>query len=356
MCPAWQSGPYHEQPAGYHAYYSEEVALVYRDLQRTGLQEDMPEEDRAGPVNRSARSPNNPPMYEEALQSLGRAPTVADLGPHSPDSCSSSLVPYEAEEDSNPEEDQNQQEVTPNQMEIEDPATAEAPVKKGMGIAVGPGNYQPTPPRYVRADKDSEDDKDTDEDIEAPYLAPEQNPTPKTPQDEQTAPTLLKSKFASAEDSQMSSDDESIPELIDLREEEEVLPPSPPKKANCRTTLELHERIAVTSEKLPVFPFPPPKENAETTLVAAPGVHIEEVPKEQIIYIDDNTVPSPLTLLERQVDHLLRPPPTGPAPITTRPLCHPKEDINPSRCRRREDIPQALLGRRLSKKDKKGNP
>ena len=61
MCPAWQSGPYHEQPTGYHTYYSEEDALVYRDLQRTKLQEDMPEEDRAGPVDRSARPPQQPP-------------------------------------------------------------------------------------------------------------------------------------------------------------------------------------------------------------------------------------------------------------------------------------------------------
>ena len=189
MHPAWQSGPYYEQPTGYCTYYSEEDTLVYRDLQRTGLQEDMPEEDGAGPVDRSARPPNNPPKYEEALHSLGRAPTVADLGPHSPDSCSSSLVPYEAEEDSNPKEDQNQQEVTPDQMETEELAMVEAPAKKGMGIAVGPGEYQPAPPRYMRADEDSEDDKDTDEDedIEAPYLAPKQNPTPKTPQDEQTA-------------------------------------------------------------------------------------------------------------------------------------------------------------------------
>ena len=110
-------------------------------------------------------------------------------------------MPYEAEEDSNPEEDQNQQEVTPDQMETEELATVEAPAKKGMGIAVGPGEYQPTPPRYLRADGDNEDDKDTDEeeDIEAPYLAPKQNLTPKTPQDEQTAPTLPKGKFASAE-------------------------------------------------------------------------------------------------------------------------------------------------------------
>ena len=219
----------------------------------------MPEEDRAGPIDRSARPPNNPPKYEEALHSLGRAPTVADLGPHSPDSCSSSLVPYEAEEDSNPKEDQNQQEVTPDQMETEELVMVEAPAKKGMGIAVGPGEYQPAPPRYMRADEDSKDDKDTDEDKdrEAPYLAPKQNPTPKTPQDEQTAPIPQKDKIASGIDSQVSSDDESIPELIDLREEEEVSPPSPPKKANCPTTLRLYEKTAVTTEKLPVFPFSP---------------------------------------------------------------------------------------------------
>ena len=238
--------------------------MVYRDLQRTGWQEDMPEEDRAGPVDRSATPPNNPPKYEEALHSLGRAPTVADLGSHSPDSCSSSLVPYEAEEDSNPEEDQNQQEVTPDQMETEELAMVEAPAKKGMGIVVGPGEYQPAPPRYMRADEDSKDDKDIDEDIEAPYLAPKQNLTPKTPQDEQTAPTLPKGKFASAKDPQVSKGDESIPELINLREEEEVSPLPPPKKANRPTTLGLHEKTAVTTEKLPVLPFPPLKENAKT--------------------------------------------------------------------------------------------
>ena len=94
-------------------YYSEEDALVYRDLQRSGLQEDMPEEDREGQIDRSARPPIDLPTYEEALHSLGRAPTVADLGPHSPGSCSFSLVPYEAREDSNPEEDQDPQERAP---------------------------------------------------------------------------------------------------------------------------------------------------------------------------------------------------------------------------------------------------
>ena len=175
---ACRSGPHHEHPAEHHTYHDEEDTLVHRDLQRSGWLEDMPEDDRTGPLDRPTRSPNNPPTYEEALHSLGRAPTVADLGLHRPDSCSSSLVPYD--EDSNPEEDQDQLEVTPDQMETEDPATAEAPVKKGMGIAAGPGNYQPARPRYVRANGDSEDGQDTNEegDIEAPYLAPKQNPVP----------------------------------------------------------------------------------------------------------------------------------------------------------------------------------
>ena len=106
-CPAWQSDPYYEHPAEYGTYYSEEDTLVYHDLQRFGLQEDMPEEDREEQIDRSARPPIDHPIYEEALHSLGRAPTIADLGPHSLGSCSSSLVPYEAGEDSKPKDDQN---------------------------------------------------------------------------------------------------------------------------------------------------------------------------------------------------------------------------------------------------------
>ena len=74
MHSARRSNPYYEHPAEYHTYYSEEDTLVYHDLQRSGLQEDMPEEDREGQIDRSARPPIDPPTYEEALHSLGRAP------------------------------------------------------------------------------------------------------------------------------------------------------------------------------------------------------------------------------------------------------------------------------------------
>ena len=55
-------------------------------------------------------------------------------------------------------------------METEEPATVEAPAKEGMGIAVGPEEYTPASPRYVRDGEDDADDQDTDggEDVEAP--------------------------------------------------------------------------------------------------------------------------------------------------------------------------------------------
>ena len=324
--PSHRSGPHQEHPAGHHTYHDEEDALVHRNLQRSGWLEDMPEDDRTGPLDRPARCPSDSPMYEDALHSLGRAPTMADLGHHRPDSCSSSLVPYD--EDSNPEEDQNQLELTPDQMETEDPATAESSVKKGMGIAVGPGNYQPAPPRYVRADEDSEDGQDTDEegDIEAPYLAPKQTPVPIPSQDEPTAQAPSKEKNPPAEDSQDSSGEESIPELIDFREGEEVPPPSLLKKANRPTTLGLHKKIAVTSEKLPAFSFPPLKDQIKALPAASPEIHPEEVPEEQIIYIDDDADPFPLCLLERQVDHLLMPPLSDTTPMAQKAPKSPSRD------------------------------
>ena len=211
-------------------------------------------------------------------------------------------------------------------METEEPTMVEAPAKEGMGIAVGPEEYTPVSPRYVRDGEDDADDQDTDggEDVEAPFLAPKGNPTPKTPWDKQTALTPLKGNTAPAVDPQASSSDESIPELIDLREEEGV----PPKRINHPTTLGLNKKMAFMTEKTPTPPSPFPQGNAMTFLVAAPEVNLEAeaVPEEQIIYIDDDTDPSPLTLLERQVDHLLMPPPTDTTPTVQRAPMPPRRD------------------------------
>ena len=62
ICPSQRSGPHHEHPDECHTYHDEEDALVHRNLQRSGWQEEVPEDNRAHPVDRSARPPpNNPP-------------------------------------------------------------------------------------------------------------------------------------------------------------------------------------------------------------------------------------------------------------------------------------------------------
>ena len=143
-------------------------------------------------------------------------------------------------------------------METEEPAMVEAPAKEVMGIAVGPEEYLPASPRYVRDGEDDTDDQDTDkdEDVEAPFLAPKDDPTSRTPQDVQAALLSLKGSTATAKDPQVSSSDESIPELIDLGKEEDASPSLPPKRVKCPTTLGLDKKMATTAEGSQ-FPLPP---------------------------------------------------------------------------------------------------
>ena len=93
-----------------------------------------------------------------------------------------------------------------------------------------------------------------------------------------------------------------MPELIDLREEGEKPSPFPSQKAKHPTML-----------KLPALYSSPPKGRGGNDQGAATGVCQEKVQEEQIIYIDDDRDPSPLQLLERQVDSLLMLPPADSA-------------------------------------------
>ena len=84
-------------------------------------------------------------------------------------------MPYDMEEDRDPDKTQEQQEGILEQMEVEEQDTTGAPIKRGMGISAAPKKYQPAPPRYIRAGENSEDEEDgqdEEEDLEAPYLAP----------------------------------------------------------------------------------------------------------------------------------------------------------------------------------------
>ena len=92
------------------------------------------------------------------------------MGPQSPESCSSFLIPYATEEDRDPGETQEQQEGTLERMEAEGQDTTEAPVKRGMGISDAPKEYQPAPPRYIRTGENSEDEENGQDGEEAVHV------------------------------------------------------------------------------------------------------------------------------------------------------------------------------------------
>ena len=301
--PSHRNGPHSEHLVGHHHPQTEGGALMPGDLQRSGQLGGPLEDDGAELSDQPTGFLRDPPTYEEALQDLGRAPTEADLGPRSPELCSSSLMPYDVEEDGDQDETQEQQEGILEQMETEEQDIIEAPIKRGIGIKVAPEKYQPASPRYIRAGEDSgdeEDGQDKEEDLEAPYLAPKPALFSGPAQSEKSVWMPAAGDTAPAED---LSDPESIPELIDLREEGERLSPFPSQKAQCPTML-----------KLPALIFPPLEGQKGNDQEVVIGICQEKVPEEQIIYIDDDRDPSPLQLLEKQVDSLLMLPPADCAP------------------------------------------
>ena len=175
-----------------------------------------------------------------------------------------------------------------------------------MGIRVAPRDYQPAPPRYIKAgenSKDEENGQDEEEDLEAPYLAPRLVPSSRPAQNEGLTRIPIKGDQTPVKDLSESELSDSIPELIDLREEGEKPSPFPSQKAQHPTML-----------KLPVLYSSPPKGLRRDVQEAATGVCQEKVPEEQIIYVDDDMDPSPLQLLERQVDSFLILPPKQTLP------------------------------------------
>ena len=120
----------------------------------------------------------------------------------------------------------------------------------------------------------------------------------------------------------------------------------------------LDKKLAITAEGSPILPprFSKGKAGKRTTPVAAPKVNIEveEVPKEQII--DDDTDPSPLSLLERQVDCLLMPPPVDTTPIAQRPPLPPTMDQQTPKVPEMRRHPSDAVGKRTVQERRKGKP
>ena len=106
------------------------------------------------------------------MRSLGRAPMQEDLGPFSSVSLSSSLVPYE---DDSPEDEQNQPEGAEGMGNVEEDTTKKEEAMEELSAIQT--DYVPQSPKYIPADED--EDMSSNEDLEAPYLAPHSvNPAP----------------------------------------------------------------------------------------------------------------------------------------------------------------------------------
>ena len=132
---------------------------------------------------------------------------------------------------------------------------------------------------------------------------------------------------------------ESIPKLIDLREEGEKPSPFLSQKAYHPTML-----------KLPIPYSSLPKGQKENDQEAATGVCQEKVPEEQIIYIDNDRDPSPLQLLEKQVDGLLMPPQADNAPKARKTYRSPGRGLQLSKMSEEERSPGAIKKRTLQER------
>ena len=86
------------------------------------------------------------------------------------------------------------------------------------------------------------------------------------------------------------------------------------------------------------------------------NIEAEEVPEEQIIYIDDDADPSPLSLLERQVDHLLMPPPADTTPIVQRPPLPPRMDQQTPKVLEMRRHPSGAVGKKTLQERRKEKP
>ena len=203
-------------------------------------------------------------------------------------------------EDSCSGESQGQQDQTLEQVGAEEERNLpveEATSKLRMGLHVGPARYQPASPKYIRAEEEEEEEED--EDVEAPYLAPRDNTRTKN----------------YPEDDLLSISSRSLPDLIDLEEE---VPPCQPltstRSGNAihPATLALNKATAATpTETHTPSPLSPEKPEGRYSPKATQErpVAKKEIPEESIIYINDDSEPSPLAKMEAQVDRLLMPPP-----------------------------------------------
>ena len=293
-----------------------------------------------------------PPSYEEDME----GPNVAQ-SLQSPDGQEHHAPHNYEEEEASPDNDYQPQEqlqyddVSMDEGEDDLPedqreptALPEAP-KEAMGLKESPATYVPKSPKYVRDSEDEGAQDLSDDDIEAPYLAPQRNSEQGLATlDVQAAQALLLMKGQESGRLLVDySSSDSVPELVDS--DGEVCSGDIQLKAH--KPIEIFHKKSVDPRASPstttaavVRTSPPKFLNASPrkrpVMMYAPETPLtpQKIPQDEVIYIeDDSEDPVPIRQLTHQVDRILMPPPVDTTLVSRKTVPLPATDQQKQRKR-----------------------
>ena len=326
-----------------------EYPLPPQDLRRAEAQEDKRVAHGATSTWTSENPPSPafppPPSCEE--EDLEGLHMNMNQGPLSPDGLVHS-VPHNYEKEKTPQDNDYQpqgqlqyEDVSMDEDENdppEDQKEAEAPLKEAMGLRESPATYVPKSPKYVRDSKDKGTQDLSDDDIEAPHLAPNRNlEQGHAKQDIQAAQALLLMKGEETGRPLVDySSSDSVPELVDSDGKvcSGKVPPKglKPVKISHQWPIDSKAPPSTTTAGV-VMTSPPqflnasPRKRPVMVYISEAPLATQEIPEDEIIYIEDDSEDlAPVNLLTHHADKILMPPPVDTTLVSRKTVPLPTND------------------------------
>ena len=313
-----------------------------------------------------------PPPCEEDMEGLHMN---MDQGPWSSDGQAHNAPHnYEGEEETPQDDDYQPQgqlpyeDVSMNEDEDDSPEDlrkATAWPKEAIGLKESPATYVPKSPKYVRDSEDEGAQDLSDDDIEAPHLAPQGNPEQGlATQDIQVAQVLLLIKGEEMGKPLVDySSSDSVPKLVDSDGEvcsgeapPKVLEPvkTPHQKPIDSKISPFTTTAAVVKISPPQFLSASPRKRPVMLYTSEAPLTAQEIPEDEIIYIDDdNEDPVPIKQLIHHADKILMPPPVDTTLVSRKTVPLPVNDQHNQRKRglasRRKAKPLKLQVRQVAR-------
>ena len=328
--------------------HSMEYPLPPQDLRRAEAQEDKRVAHGATSTWTSENPPSpafpQPPSCEEDTEGLHMN---MDQSPQSPDGWAHNAPHnYEEEETTQDNDYQPQGQLQYEDVSMDedknDPPEDQRKVttlpKEAIGLKESPATYVPKSPKYVRDGEDEGAQDLSDDDIEAPYLAPQRNPEQGlATQDIQAAQALLLMKGEETGRPLVDySSSDLVPKLVDS-DGEVCSGEAPPKvlkpvrishkrpidsKASPFTTT-----AAVVKTSPPQFLNVSPRKRPVMLYTSEAPLTTQEIPEDEIIYIDDDSEdPAPIKQMTHRADKILMPSPVDTTLVSRKTVPLPTND------------------------------